>query len=100
MATPSTNRVILPADVLYLITFAAGMLAFWASGHASVLALHSVHSRNLYTILSLAVTGGVYGLGMLVLSLAVLRRLSKGIVIATLASVALGLTAAQIIVRL
>jgi len=100
MATPSTNRVILPADVLYLVTFAAGMLAFWASGHASVLALHSVHSRSLYGVLSLVVTGGVYGLGMLILSLVVLRRLGKGVVISTLAAIALGLGAAQIIVRL
>jgi hypothetical protein len=88
------------SDVLYFLTFAAGMAAFWLSGHASVIALQAVKNVGLHSILGLIVTGGVYGLGMFLLGLAVLRRVNKGLVIATVMTIILGYAAAQIIVRL
>ncbi len=100
MASKSANRIILPNDVLYLLTFAAGMAAFWISGHASVLVLQAVKNPGLNTVLGMVVTGGVYGLGMLMLSIIIMRRLSKGAMVATILSVILGLIAAQVIVRL
>jgi len=100
MAVSSKERGVMPADILYLITFAAGMAAFWLSGHASILALQNIHTHGLRTAAGLIVTGGVYGLGMLILASAVMRRLGKGAIIATVAAVALGLGAAQVIVRL
>jgi hypothetical protein len=100
MASERANRLIVPTDLLYLLTFTAGMAAFWISGHASRLILQSVEIPALHSVLGIVATGGVYGLGMLMLSILVMRRLSKGAVIATVLAIGLGLVTAQIIVRL
>lgn len=100
MATAGAKQVKLPPDILYLLTFTVGMAVFWISGHASVLALQAAGNSGLRTALGLIVTGGVYGLGMLMLSILLMRRLSRGALIATALAIVLGLVAAQIIVRL
>ncbi len=100
MASHSSSRILMASDTLYFLTFAAGMAAFWLSGHASVLALHNVKAVGLHPILGLVVTGGVYGFGMFLLALAVMRRAGKGLLIATAMAIVLGYGAAQIIVRL
>jgi hypothetical protein len=58
-----------------------------------------VKSHGLAVALGLIITSGVYGLGMLMLAIILMRRLSKGAVIATILSIALGLVAAQVILR-
>jgi hypothetical protein len=85
--------------MLYLLTFALGMAAFWISGHVSLLLTHGVKDHTAYVVLGLVATGGVYGLGMFALALAVQRRLGLGVVLATGLAVGLGLLAAQLILR-
>ncbi|HVQ44504.1 MAG TPA: hypothetical protein VMT30_06065 [Candidatus Saccharimonadia bacterium] len=95
----SAKRVLVPTDLLYLLTFAAGMAAFWAGGHASRL-LPVMKNHGLALAAGLVVTAGIYGLGLFVISLLATRRLGRGVLIATIVAVALGLAAAQGIVRL
>lgn len=99
MATPD-KKTALPNDILFLLTFVAGMAGFWISGHASRIALQGVTDPGLHNILGYLVTGGVFGLGMLLVALLVLRRLSKGVFIAAGTAAVLGLITAQIIGRL
>lgn len=99
MAAASSGRVIMPTDILYLVTFTLGMLAFWASGHAAAF-LPRLADPQLAVAASLLTTAGVYGLVMLVLALVVLRRHVLGALATTLISVVLGLGTAQIVIRL
>jgi hypothetical protein len=102
MADSGEKRTTLPADMLYLLTFALGMLAFWLSGHASELLpkMFSVFLRpGLATTAGLAITAAIYGLGMLILAVFATHKSLKGTVLATLIAIILGLVAAQLIVR-
>ncbi len=99
MATSSENRVFVPTDLLYLLTFTAGMAAFWISGKAPVLLPH-LQPRSLAIAAGMTVTAGVYGLGMLALALLVTRRLGRAALIATVIAIVLGIGAAQAISQL
>lgn len=98
MASP-TKGIFAASDILYLATFTAGMAAFWLSSQAVAL-LPSLGDKTLSGTAGIVVSGGVYGLGMFILAFAVTRRFGKPTLIATGVAIALGLLAAQIIVRL
>lgn len=95
MPTPNQNRTLLPTDVLYLLTFAAGMAFFWGSGHvARFVPLRAPHLAQAV----LAVTALVYGLGIAIiawLTTKSARSVGAGMIIA----VVLGLVAAQVVFR-
>ena len=99
MAAPSSDRILMASDMLYFLTFAAGMAAFWASGRVSAL-LPAMTNNTLAVVAGLTVTGGVYGLGMLLLATIMFRRFGRATLIATILAVVLGLAAAQAIVHL
>ena len=99
MATGGKDRILMASDSLYFLTFASGMTAFWISGQASAL-VPALKSPVLHVILGLAISGGIYGLGMFVLSSRVLHRVGKGTLFATITAVILGFAGAQIVVRL
>jgi hypothetical protein len=94
MAADGEKRTF-PTDILYLLTFALGMAMFWASGHVGQL-LPVMRTNTLAIAIGLGVTAGVYGLGMLILSLIVTKRVIPTLA-ATLVAVVLGLIAAQLI---
>src|SRR5476649_1013732 len=98
MARSSENRILKSSDLLYFLTFASGIAAFWASGQVSI-HLPAMHSRVASSTIGLLVTGGVYGLGMLILSAVVLRRAPRGIFAAVVSAILLGFIAAQLILR-
>jgi hypothetical protein len=98
MPEPSKKPKGLPSDIVYLLTFAAGMLGFWLSGHAGSL-LPAITSANLQKTVSLGVTAAIYGLGMLIVCLITIRRI-KPTLVGVLIAVILGLIAAQLIVHL
>ena len=99
MGASSKDRVIMATDMLYLLTFTAGMAAFWASGHASAV-LPAMKNHSLAGASTLVVTAGVYGLGMLLVTLLVTRHLGRAAVVSVIIAVALGLVAAQGILHL
>ncbi len=99
MAAARSSRILMASDTTYFLTFAAGMAAFWLSGRASAL-LPAMKNNGLAIASGLVVTGAVYGLGILVLSLVLLRHFGKGTLVSTGMAVVLGLASAQVIVRL
>lgn len=98
MAKPASG-IMMTSDLKYFATFTAGMAAFWVSGHAAQL-LPAIKPQALSVVAALAVTAGVYGLGMLLVSWLVFRKVGRGLIISTLTAVVLGIASAQIIVRL
>jgi hypothetical protein len=101
MSQTDNGRVFMASDIQYLLTFAAGMGAFWLSGQASAY-LPVVKDRGLSMILGMAATAAVYGLGMALWTFIMLRRraLVKPVVVATVLAVILALLSAQVILRL
>jgi hypothetical protein len=102
MSSQTDNgRIFMASDLQYLLTFAAGMGAFWLSGQASTL-LPVVKDRGLSMALGMVVTAAVYGLGMALWTFVLLRRraLVKPLLVATVLAVVLGILAAQLILRL
>src|SRR4051812_43728504 len=98
MAETTEKRVIMPTDMLYLFTFAAGMAAFWAGGHAAKY-LPVFKNSALSIAAGLIITAGIFALLMALISFIVTRSL-KSVLAATVISVGLGLAAAQVITRL
>ncbi|HEX3081659.1 MAG TPA: hypothetical protein VHQ86_00215 [Candidatus Saccharimonadia bacterium] len=99
MVTPATGRILMASDVLYFITFATGMAVFWASGHVPSMLATAIH-HHIPSWMSLVMTNGLFGLGMLALAVVVTRRLGKAAVVAAVMALVLGAVAAQVIVRL
>lgn len=96
MATAAEKRVLMPSDLLYFLTFALGMGAFWVSGRAGRLVPAS-NDATLHTISSLGVTVLVFAGIMAVYAFIVTRQL-KAVLVATLVAAVLGLVTAQAIV--
>ena len=99
MAETNRKRVLLPTDVLYLVTFTLGMLGFWVSGHISALLPRIAGGDVFQVVTRLMMTSAIYALIMLVVAAIVLRRFLPT-VIATIVALILGSVAAQLIVSL
>ena len=87
-------------DMMYFITFALGMGAFWVSGQA-VRLLPYQSNRGLATILSLLTTSLIYGLVLAAWTAITSRGLNlKRTILAVVPAILLAYGAAQIITRL
>ncbi|HEY6736143.1 MAG TPA: hypothetical protein VI322_00340 [Candidatus Saccharimonadia bacterium] len=86
-------------DIMYFITFALGMAAFWLSGRVITLLPHMAN-RSAAMALGLAVTALVYGLTLAVWTIITSRKIMpKRILLATVPAIILGYGAAQVITR-
>jgi hypothetical protein len=91
MSASGKSSVFSGTDLQFLLTFAAGMGAFWLSGHLPAMIPLAFLRQNPIANLVLALL--VYALGMLVWNLIVLgrRRARKPILVSTLAVTVLAL---------
>jgi MFS family permease len=86
-------------DMLYMLTFAVGILMFWVSGHvADVIPI--LPNETLDIIVSVGLTTLVFSLGIAIFSFFMQKRQFKLSAIAGLAALVLGIVADRVVVGL